>query len=114
MEERLENEVITSTEEINDLLERLKFSEEESVQVVSTSDDKRTQGFESWAVGKIMAREQPNREAMYRVFKSMWYTKKEVDFVALKEGVIIVKFGCLEDRSRILNLMPWLFDRCLF
>ncbi|MBA0874615.1 hypothetical protein Goshw_019304, partial [Gossypium schwendimanii] len=78
MEERLENEVITSTEEINDLLERLKFSEEESVQVVSTSDDKRTQGFESWAVGKIMAREQPNREAMYRVFKSLWYTKKEL------------------------------------
>ncbi|MBA0602688.1 hypothetical protein Gorai_002859, partial [Gossypium raimondii] len=114
MEERLENEVITSTEEINDLLERLKFSEKEFVQVVSTSDDKRTQGFESWAVGKIMAREQPNREAMYRVFKSLWYTKKEVDFVALKEGVIIVKFGCLEDRSRILNLMSWLFDRCLF
>ncbi|MBA0788525.1 hypothetical protein Gotri_027574 [Gossypium trilobum] len=114
MEERLEKEVISSTDEINELLERLKFSEEESVQVVSTSEDKMTQGFESWAVGKIMAREQPNREAMYRVFKSLWYTKEEVDFVSLKEGVIIVKFGCLEDRSRILNLMPWLFDRCLF
>ncbi|MBA0787387.1 hypothetical protein Gotri_027388 [Gossypium trilobum] len=106
MDERMENKVITSTEEINELLERLKFSEEKSVQVVSTSEDKRTQGFESWAVGKIMAREQPNREAMYRVFKSLWYTKEEVDFVSLKEGVIIVKFGCLEDRSRILNLMP--------
>ncbi|MBA0573624.1 hypothetical protein Golob_000890, partial [Gossypium lobatum] len=113
MEEGLENEVITHTEEINELLERLKFSKKESVQVVSTSEDKRTQGFESWAVGKIMAREQLNREAIYRVFKSQWYTKEEVDFVALKEGVIIVKFGCLKDRSRILNLMPWLFDRCL-
>ncbi|PPS09761.1 hypothetical protein GOBAR_AA10888 [Gossypium barbadense] len=61
-----------------------------------------------------MAREHPNREAMYRVFKSLWYTKEEVDFVALKEGAIIVKFRCLEDRSRILNLMPWLFDKCLF
>ncbi|KAK5825504.1 hypothetical protein PVK06_020345 [Gossypium arboreum] len=51
---------------------------------------------------------------MYRVFRSLWYTKEEVDFVALKEGTVIVKFGCLEDRSRILNLMLWLFDKCLF
>ncbi|MBA0575590.1 hypothetical protein Golob_023934, partial [Gossypium lobatum] len=31
-----------------------------------------------------------------------------------KRWVIIVKFRCQEDRSRILNLSPWLFDRCLF
>ncbi|PPD97602.1 hypothetical protein GOBAR_DD05374 [Gossypium barbadense] len=61
-----------------------------------------------------MATEISNREAMYRVFKLLWFTKEEVDFVALKEGVVIVKFGCQEDRSRILNLTPWLFDRCLF
>ncbi|MFQ6663429.1 hypothetical protein Gotur_030966 [Gossypium turneri] len=61
-----------------------------------------------------MAIESLNREAMYRVFKSLWYTKEEVDFVALKEWAVIVKFGCLEDRSNILNLMPWLFDICLF
>ncbi|MBA0798372.1 hypothetical protein Gohar_008965 [Gossypium harknessii] len=29
-----------------------------------------------------MATEAPNREAMYRVFKSLWYRKEEVDFVA--------------------------------
>ncbi|PPR92754.1 hypothetical protein GOBAR_AA27921 [Gossypium barbadense] len=102
------------TEEINELLARLKFSEDESRQVISTNGDKNMQGFESWAVGKIMATETPNREAMYRVFRLLWYAKEEVDFVALKEGVVIVKFGCLEDRSRILNLGPWLFDRSLF
>ncbi|MBA0819144.1 hypothetical protein Gohar_022046 [Gossypium harknessii] len=61
-----------------------------------------------------MAMEIPNREAVYRVSKSLWFTKEEVDFVALKEGVVIVNFGCQEDRCRILNLTPWLFDRCLF
>ncbi|MBA0813665.1 hypothetical protein Gohar_027495, partial [Gossypium harknessii] len=101
-------------EEINELLGRLHFSEEESVQVVSTTKVDRMQSCESWAVGKIMAKESPNKEVMYRVFKSLWFTKEEVEFVALKEGVIIVKFGCLKDRSRILNLTPWLFDRCLF
>ncbi|MBA0880481.1 hypothetical protein Goshw_025739 [Gossypium schwendimanii] len=61
-----------------------------------------------------MTEEKPNRKAMYRVFRSLWFTKEEVNFVALNEDVIIVKFGCLEDRSKILNLMPWLFDNCLF
>ncbi|KAK5833736.1 hypothetical protein PVK06_017590 [Gossypium arboreum] len=71
------------TEEINELLERLKFSEVEFVQVVSKNNDKNMQGFESWVVGKIMVTEAPNRETMYRVFRSLWYTKEEIDFVAL-------------------------------
>ncbi|PPS04087.1 hypothetical protein GOBAR_AA16575 [Gossypium barbadense] len=114
MAERTEDDTTMLMEEINELLEKLKFSEDESVQVISTNGNKEIQGLESWVVGKIMATETPNKEAMYRVFHSLWYTKEEVDFVALKEGVVIVKFGCLEDQSRILNLSPWLFDRCLF
>ncbi|KAK5825733.1 hypothetical protein PVK06_020596 [Gossypium arboreum] len=114
MDKRPESDTTIITEEINELLERLKFSEDEAVQVISTNGDKNIQGFESWAVGKIMAIEAPNREAMYRVFRSLWYTKEDIDFVALKEGVVTVKFGYLEDQSRILNLTPWLFDRCLF
>ncbi|MBA0592182.1 hypothetical protein Gorai_009168, partial [Gossypium raimondii] len=102
------------TDEVNELLEKLKFSEEETTQVVSTSEGINAQGFESWAIGKIMAIDPLNKEAMYRVFKSLWFTKEEVDFVALKEGPVIVKFGCIDDRSRILNLSPWLFDRYLF
>ncbi|MBA0637709.1 hypothetical protein Godav_005209 [Gossypium davidsonii] len=102
------------TDEINKLLEKLKFSEEETTRVVSTSEVNNARGFELWAIGKIMAIVPPNKEAMYRVFKSLWFTKEEVDFVALKEGPVIVKFGCVENRSRILNLSPWLFDRCLF
>ncbi|KAG8493180.1 hypothetical protein CXB51_010593 [Gossypium anomalum] len=84
-------------EDINAMLENLKFSEEKSVQ----------------AVGKIMAEEKPNREAMHRVFRTLWFTKEEVNFVALKEDVIIVKFGSMEDKSKILNLSPWLFDNLL-
>ncbi|KAK5802897.1 hypothetical protein PVK06_030526 [Gossypium arboreum] len=97
MAEGVENESTMLMEEINELLEKLKFSEDKSVQVISMNGDNNMQGFESWAVGKIMVTEIPNREAMYRVFCSLWYTKEEVDFVALKEGVVIVKFGCLVD-----------------
>ncbi|KAG8489455.1 hypothetical protein CXB51_017838 [Gossypium anomalum] len=93
-------------DDINAMLERLKFSEEESTQVISTNIDNNFQGFESWAVGKIMAEEKLNREAMYRVFRSLGFTKEEVNFLALKDKEIIVKFGCLEGRSIILNLIP--------
>ncbi|MBA0709096.1 hypothetical protein Golax_024162, partial [Gossypium laxum] len=85
-----------------------------SEKVIRTNAENNFQGFETWAVGKIMAKEKSNREAMYRVFKSLWLTKEEVNFVALNNGAIIVKFRCLEDRSRILNIMPWLLDNCLF
>ncbi|KAK5782901.1 hypothetical protein PVK06_037406 [Gossypium arboreum] len=61
-----------------------------------------------------MAEVKPNREAMYRIFRTLWFTKEEVDFVALNDKIIIVKFWCVEDRSRILNLTPCLFDNCLF
>ncbi|MBA0747918.1 hypothetical protein Gogos_004782, partial [Gossypium gossypioides] len=51
---------------------------------------------------------------MYRVLKLLWFTKDEFSFVALNEDVILVKFENIEDRMRILNLMPWLFNQCLF
>ncbi|PPR99732.1 hypothetical protein GOBAR_AA20934 [Gossypium barbadense] len=79
--------------------------------------DNNMQGFESWAVGKIMVTEIPNREAMYRVFCSLWYTKEEVDFEALKEGVVIGKgFGLYDFRMspfwlRVYNLPLEFMDR---
>ncbi|KAG8486025.1 hypothetical protein CXB51_019383 [Gossypium anomalum] len=102
-------------EDINVLQERLNFSEEESRRVTSTNMKSITpKSYEAWAVGKIMSKERINRKAIYRVLKSLWFTKEEVNFVALDEGVIFVKFGAIEDRRRILNLSPWLFDQCLF
>ncbi|MBA0618692.1 hypothetical protein Godav_027997 [Gossypium davidsonii] len=102
-------------DDINALLKNLKFSEEESVRVISSNIVTNYQGFEAWAVGKIMAIEKPNREAMYRVLRSLWFTKYDVNFVALNEEVIFVKFGCVEDEiESLINMMPWLFDNCLF
>ncbi|MBA0717610.1 hypothetical protein Golax_005411 [Gossypium laxum] len=61
-----------------------------------------------------MSGEKVNREAMYRVLKSLWFTKEEASFVALTDGVILVNFGNIDDRTRMLNLTPWLFDQSLF
>ncbi|MFQ6619423.1 hypothetical protein Gotur_001338 [Gossypium turneri] len=102
-------------EDISILLAKLSFSEEEKKRVVSKkANTDNSKGYEHWAIGKLMTQEKVNREAMYRVFKSLWYTKEEVNFVALKDGGILVKFCNEDDRKRILNLSPWLFDQCLF
>lgn len=78
MEERFDSNRATMVDNINALLERLKFSEEESKQVISSNVKNNFQGFESWVVGKIMADKKLNREAMYRVFRALWFIKEEV------------------------------------
>ncbi|KAK5793997.1 hypothetical protein PVK06_035186 [Gossypium arboreum] len=66
-------------EDINNLLARLKFSEEESTSVVGlrkhSMDD---QGYEAWAIGKVLSKDKINREAMYRLLKLIWFTKEPV------------------------------------
>ncbi|PPD78721.1 hypothetical protein GOBAR_DD24344 [Gossypium barbadense] len=102
-------------EDINRLLEKLNFSEEEATKIVCTKlGSNNSQEFKAWDIGKIMSVEKVNRDVMYRVFKSIWFTKEEVNFVTIKEGVILVKFGNMDDRKKILNLSPLLFDQCLF
>ncbi|KAK5839969.1 hypothetical protein PVK06_008829 [Gossypium arboreum] len=77
-------------EDINELLEKLTFSEEESKRVFSSNRfSTNPKGYKAWAVGKIMSNERINKEAMYRVLRSLWFTKEEVKFVALRDGVIL-------------------------
>ncbi|KAK5771601.1 hypothetical protein PVK06_047826 [Gossypium arboreum] len=76
-------------EDINSLLEKLNFSEEETAKIFCKNlDSNNSQGFEAWAIGKLLFVEKVNREAMYRVFKSIW--------------------------MKILNLSHWMFDQYLF
>ncbi|MBA0726507.1 hypothetical protein Golax_002331 [Gossypium laxum] len=92
---------------INVLLERLNFLEKELKRVINTNmKSANIQGYEAWVVGKIMSREKVNREFMYRVLKYLWFTKEEVNFVALNEGVTLVKFGAIGYRTRNLSLTP--------
>ncbi|MBA0788661.1 hypothetical protein Gotri_000014 [Gossypium trilobum] len=94
-------------DDINVLLERLNFSEKELKRVINTNmKSANIQGYEAWVVGKIMSGEKVNREVMYHVLKYLWFTKEEVNFVALNEGVTLVKFSAIGYRTRNLNLTP--------
>lgn len=65
-------------DEINELMEKLKFSDEESKRVIYHSElESVVKEFEAWAVGKILVDEKINNEVMYKVFRSLWLTKDQ-------------------------------------
>ncbi|MBA0712598.1 hypothetical protein Golax_011687 [Gossypium laxum] len=77
-------------EELNELIEKLTFSEEESNRVFSSTRlSSNSKGYEAWQI-------------------------EEVNIVELREKVILVKYRDVEDRIRILNIAPWLFDQSIF
>lgn len=49
---------------------------------------------------------------MYRVLRSLWFTTEPNSFVELEDGVFLVKFGRVDDREKILGMVPSLFDQC--
>ncbi|MBA0575263.1 hypothetical protein Golob_024167, partial [Gossypium lobatum] len=74
-------------EDINNLLARLKFSEEESTSVVGLRKDSMDdQGYEAWAIGKVLSKDKINREALYRVLKLIWFTKEPASGCGHKRG----------------------------
>ncbi|MBA0775148.1 hypothetical protein Gotri_010309, partial [Gossypium trilobum] len=99
-------------EDINNLFSRLTFTEDEANQVVGMNKlSSNFHGHEAWAIGRVMSTEKINREAMYRVLKSIWFSKDPVCFVAMPKGYFLVKFSSLEDRTRIFNMSPWWHNR---
>lgn len=87
-------------DELNAMMERLKFSEAEQEQVICDGiSETNNMICEAWAVGKILAKEKINKEAMYRVLKSLWFTKEPVNFVSIPRDLFLVKFSKVVDRK---------------
>lgn len=99
-------------EDVREMLAKLKFSNEEARKLF-TLDSVSTEegGWEAWVVRKLLIVAKVNREAMYRVLRSLWYTKEWVNFVEVGSGCFPIKFGTLEDRDRIFCMALWLFDQ---
>ncbi|MBA0568741.1 hypothetical protein Golob_006211, partial [Gossypium lobatum] len=69
------------------LLVNLKFSESEKERVVcQNATELDIQGFEAWVVGKIMAEEKINREAIFRALKSLCFDQCLFSMVPFVKG----------------------------
>lgn len=50
-------------------------------------------------MGKLLTKERVHKESMFRVLRSLWYTKDWDSFTEVEEGTFLVKFGLMEDRE---------------
>lgn len=55
---------------------------------------------------KLMTKQKINKEVMYKVLCSLCFTNDWVNFMEVDVGCFLVKFGLMEDRDRIPNLVP--------
>lgn len=64
-------------EEVRGMLQCIKFSEEEAKKMLSQSKlAQEDEGWEKWATRKMLTKERFQKESMYGVLRSLWYTKE--------------------------------------
>lgn len=104
--------LVTMDEEVREMLARLKFSDEEARKIFTlNSSSTEANEWEAWAVRMLLTKEKVNKEVMYKVLCSLWFTNELVNFMEVGVRCFLVKFGSVEDRDRILNLASWLLDQ---
>lgn len=99
-------------EEVREMLAKLKLSKEETKKLFTMdSISLEAVGWEAWAMENLLTEARVKNEAMYRVLRSLWYTNDWVNFVEVGSGCFLIMFGFVEDRDRIFNMAPLLFDQ---
>lgn len=103
------------TNENNDLLSNLKFSNKEVASVHAGEDDELIHTeFEARAVGKLFTDCSYTKEVQFWILPSVCYYEEQLQFVAIFGSLVIVKFGSVEDKTKIFGRAPWSFDKSLF
>lgn len=64
-------------------------------------------------VGGIIAEKPINKEAFRKTMASVWGLLETVQFHEVGDGLYIIKFKKMEDKQRIWDVRPWMFDRNL-
>lgn len=64
-------------EEVREMFMKLMFSKEELRKILTlNSSCMEMKGWDSWAVKNLLMNDKVNKEAMYRVLRSLWYTNE--------------------------------------
>ncbi|KAL4296489.1 hypothetical protein GQ457_12G013640 [Hibiscus cannabinus] len=102
-------------EEVIGLMENLKFSEEELVDVSNSEEDmlETVEGAEKWIVGKLISPIMVDSGLLIRVFFAVWKDTPLEEASPLGPNLFLFKFKKVEDREFVLNRCPWSFDGVL-
>ncbi|KAL4319473.1 hypothetical protein GQ457_18G011570 [Hibiscus cannabinus] len=99
-------------EEVIGLMENLKFSEEELMDVSNNGEDmmETVEGSDKWVVGKLISPAMVDSGLLIRVFFTVWKDTPLEVASPLGPNMFLFKFKKLEDKEFVLNSCPWSFD----
>ncbi|KAL4295344.1 hypothetical protein GQ457_12G013630 [Hibiscus cannabinus] len=102
----------TMAEEVVGLMENLKFSEDELMDVNNNEEGmiEEVEGAEKWIVGKLISPSIVDSGLLIRVFFTVWKDTPLEDASPLGPNLFLFKFKKVEDREFVLNRCPWSFD----
>lgn len=62
-------------------------------------------------VGRLVTEKRTNKDAFKSLLTSLWRLVGRVQFKEIQEALWILEFSDLDDKQRVLDSRPWLFDR---
>ena len=100
-------------DELEDLCGKISLTEEERIRIkvdeFEVSDARIVVG--KCLVGKVWADKIVNKEAFKSVLSTIWRTAWGVKFKDFKDNVWLFEFSDQIDKRRVMDGMPWSFDR---
>ena len=106
---------ILMAEELEVLWKKLSFTEEEGVGVDLGNNSTKVAkeiGI-NCAIMKVLSQKSINFEALRKNLRMLWKTNKWVHFSELEAELVLVEFGDVKDKRKILDMSPWNFEKQL-
>jgi len=100
---------------IASMSEGMKLSEGERKEITITeSDTADLRGrSERCLLGRLMSDRRIQKEAFKTLMSRLWKTVEAVAFKEIQDNLWLLEFSNREDKRRVLEGRPWLFDRSL-
>ena len=90
---------------------------EEEDEVVAVEEDTLAVGMEevkSLLLGKLLTDKNYNKIALKNVIDNIWNVKGGLNICEMHNSILKFSFGSREDKDRVKENGPWLFDKALF
>ena len=93
----------------------LKITEEEEdvIALDNISTDVENPSMNLALVGKVMTVRPYNFEAFKRTMNQIWAISKHALFRSIENGLFVIQFATLRDKTKVLEGRPWTFDQHL-
>ncbi|KAK7813762.1 uncharacterized protein CFP56_025048 [Quercus suber] len=102
-------------EELEELLEKLTFTEEEDIGIVLDSSSTRVakEVGKCCVVMKILTQRCISLDALRKNMRMLWKPNKGVQIFKIDENLFLVEFRDRKDKKRVIEMCPWSYEKQL-